>query len=106
MPSPGGNELPKMCCSECLAQLYEALQIQQAPAVFEEVSLTEALLPEDDVSVIMGNIYEVHEVASTEDPLYDDSIIIIMGPEDNEDYETPSQGDDNNVLPGGQPRNI
>ncbi|XP_043949182.1 uncharacterized protein LOC122818634 [Drosophila biarmipes] len=107
MPSPGGNQLPKMCCPECFAQICATLQIEQGTSVVEEVSPTEALLPEDDVSVIVGNIYEVHEVASTEDLLSDDSIIIIMEPEDdlNEDYEASFQGDGNDLLPGGHPNN-
>jgi len=101
MPSPGEAELPKVCCSECLAKILEAMQSQQGSLMTEEESPNEDhLSPDDNINVVMS----------------DDDVIMIMGlngdiSEDddtssNEDDETSSNDDDKNVLPGEQPKNI
>ncbi|XP_037726061.1 uncharacterized protein LOC119557388 [Drosophila subpulchrella] len=99
MSSPGGDELPKICCSECLAKILEAMQSHQGTPMTEEESPNEDPLPPDDeIFVIRG--LEDHELS-------DDNIILVMGMEGDisEDDETASNGDDENVLPGEQPKN-
>ncbi|XP_037726131.1 uncharacterized protein LOC119557441 [Drosophila subpulchrella] len=107
MSSPGGDELPKICCSECLAKILEAMQHPQgAPMTEEESPNEDPLPPDDEIFVIRG---------LEDDELSDDNIILVMGmegdiSEDDEtasiaDGETASNGDGENVLPGKQPEN-
>jgi len=54
MPSPGEAELPKICCSECLAKILEAMQSQQDSPMTEEESPNEDhLSPDDNINVVM-----------------------------------------------------
>ncbi|XP_043949380.2 uncharacterized protein LOC122818653 [Drosophila biarmipes] len=104
MPSPGEAELPKICCSECLAQIKAALQIHQGTPMTPEESPNETPLADDNVITVMGledNIDEDQELS-------DDSIIVIMGLDEdiNEDQEASSQGDDNNAFPEEPPKEI
>nr|XP_036677083.1 mediator of RNA polymerase II transcription subunit 13-like [Drosophila suzukii] len=115
MPSPGEAELPKVCCSECLAKILEAMQSQQDSLMTEEESPNEDhLSPDDNINVVMGLEYQ---------EMSDDDVIMIMGlngdinedddtssnedddTSSNEDDETSSNADDKNVLPGEQPKN-
>ncbi|XP_016967721.3 uncharacterized protein LOC108036225 [Drosophila biarmipes] len=103
MPSPGEAELPKICCSECLAQIKAALQIHQGTPMTPEESPNETPLADDNVIMVMGledNIDEDQELS-------DDSIIVMGLDEDiNEDQEASSQGDDNNAFPEEPPKEI
>jgi len=85
MSSPGETELPKICCTECLAKILEAMQCQEGSPMIEEESPNEAPLSEDNIIVIMGLEHDIDE-----DPEMPDNIIMVI----NEDDEMASNGDD------------
>jgi len=85
MSSPGEAELPKICCTECLAKILEAMQCQEGNPMIEEESPNEAPLSEDNIIVIMGLKDETDE-----DQEMPDNIIMVI----NEDDEIASNGDD------------
>jgi len=66
MPSPGEAELPKICCSECLAKILEAMQSQQDSPMTEEESPNEDhLSPDDNINVVMWLEYD--EISDDDD---------------------------------------
>jgi len=85
MSSPGEAELPKICCTECLAKILEAMQCQEGSPMIEEESPNEAPVSEDNIIVIMGLEHDIDE-----DPEMPDNIIMVI----NEDDEMASNGDD------------